>query len=157
MAEQQTPKQEFKDIMLNIFDLIFNIVEKYPVESQEYKQICDLFKKADLKFDNIVNLSNHLQNNTYYNRYVRQEFNSTRQILTDEQKLKDKDYKLCECGCFIKKYHYKEHLETQKHYVNLRSKKHAIKQKNQTKIDNGIKTEILIGGMLLKRQQQNQE
>jgi hypothetical protein len=150
--QTQTPKQEYKDIMLNIFDLVFNIVEKYPVESNEYKEICDLFKKADLKFDELNLLATQLRNNSYYNRFIRQQHTITRQILTDEQKLNSPNFKLCKCGCFITKEFYKSHLHTAKHFKIMSNKKIVLlNKKNPKNIEQGIKTDITLESMLLKR------
>ena len=67
---QTTPKAQFTNIMIEILGMVENICDKYPVESQEYIDICNEFKNANLKFEDLMKKVNELKENTYYNNYI---------------------------------------------------------------------------------------
>lgn len=144
-------KAEFKNIMINILEMVEGICEKYPVESQEYLNICNEFKNANLKFDDLMGAVNKLKENTYYNNYVRNGNTKNIVMLSDEQKSQNSKFMLCECGCYIRKDHIARHRNTDKHHKLIRNKKMVLK-KNNIDISNEINTEVKLSAHLLKKQ-----
>jgi len=144
-------KAEFKNIMINILDLVETICEKYPVESQEYLNICNEFKNANLKFDDLMGAVNQLKENTYYNNYVRNGNTKNNVILSDEQKSLDDKYMLCECGCYVRRDHIARHKNTDKHHKLIRNKKMVLKKKNLD-ISEEISKELKLSALMLKKQ-----
>lgn len=143
-------KAEFKDIMINILSMVEEICEKYPIQSQEYYDICDQFKNANLKFDDLMGAVNQLKDNSYYNDYVRDGATREHTILTDDQKSKCKNYTLCNCGCYINKNHLARHKHTDKHYKLVRNKKLASK-KGAEDISNEINTEVKLSALMINK------
>lgn len=144
-------KAEFKNIMINILDLVENICEKYPVESQEYLNICNEFKDANVKFDDLMGAVSKLKQNTYYNNYVRNGNTKNNVLLSDERKCTDVRYMLCDCGCYVRRDHIARHRNTDKHHKLIRNKKMVLKSKSLD-ISEEISKEVKLSALMLKKQ-----
>lgn len=146
-----TPKAQFTNIMIEILGMVENICDKYPVESQEYIDICNQFKNANLKFEDLMKKVNELKENTYYNNYIVNPNTKNSTILTDDQKSNNNSFVLCQCGCYVNKSHLARHKKTDKHYKLIRNKKLTLK-KQSTNISPEISKEVKLSALMLKKQ-----
>lgn len=121
-AEKKTPKQEFKDMMIEVFCMIENL----QTTDGEYLKFADMFKKMNLDFDRLVEIRTQVIENNYYRRYVKKT-TKRRARLTEAEKLCSGDYFVCNCGrvAMSKGRSFLEHLRTKVHYTGVRNRKYG--------------------------------
>ena len=136
----KTPKEQFHELMVELFGMIENI---NGITEGEYLLVAEIMKKMNLNLNRLQQIQVIIQANPYYARYVKSPINYTR--LTEEDKRRRTDYKLCGCGRMIKDDDeiLREHLNTQVHYQGIRNKTLAAKKKSAD-IEFEIKRQIAL-------------
>ena len=132
---------------------VFGMIEDLTINEGLYLQFADLFKQMNIKADRLTQIQYILADNRYYQRvYRRNGTTLRRQRLTEAQKSKHPEYKLCECGRYISINPRWEldHVKTLVHHQGLRNRKYARKGLHDDKITELINQEVKLSGFCLK-------
>lgn len=154
MTSKETPKEAVNRIMIDLFDMVENMtLNQETFNEGKFLQVAELFKQMNINIERLQKIKNELVNNVYYQHRIRNKRVVPR--LTEEQKLKHKDYGLCNCGRVVKIYNTKpkwieEHLNSQVHYQGLRNRKYAGKHNADELANEDIKREIVIQAFIIK-------
>lgn len=144
-----TLKEELHNTMVDMFSMI----EDMKINEGAYLQFADMFKNMNINITKLAEIQTVLQTNTYYINHVRPANRRTsiqRKRLTEGEKAISPQYSLCNCGRYIAKGVFKEHLKTQVHYQGRRNCKYASKRPDETEIKFEINREVLIQRFIIK-------
>jgi len=121
------PKQQLHELMVEMFLMLENL----NINENDYLQFGELFKQMNINIDNLVNMKTELIQNTYYRNYIKNTVRRHR--LTENEKLKNENYIVCNCGRCVHKNELQQHFKSQVHYQGRRNRKYA-----KTKLDDEI-------------------
>lgn len=153
MTSKETPKEAVNRIMIDLFDMVENMTLNQETFSEnKFLQVAELFKQMNINIDRLQRIKTELVNNVYYQREIRNRRQRGR--LTEAEKIKHKDYGLCNCGRMVKMNNTKprwirEHLNSQVHYQGLRNRKYAGKHNADELANEDIKREIVIQAFII--------
>jgi len=144
---QMSDKEQFTAILHEVFGMI----EDLTINEGLYLQFADLFKQMNLKADRLTQIQYILADNRYYQRIRRSGTTLRKQRLTEAQKSKHPEYKLCECGRYISINPRWEidHVKTLVHHQGLRNRKYARKGLHDDKITELIDREVKLNAFCL--------
>jgi hypothetical protein len=141
-----TAKTEIHNLMVEVFLMI----EGLNTPEGDYLKFAELFKQMNINLDRLVGMKQQLLRNTYYIRYIRNENTVTRVRLTEEQKRKNPEYEMCNCGRYSKKTEMNNHLKTGVHFQGRRNRKYAGKGLEDEHIDFCISREVGLQAFIIR-------
>ena len=140
-------KQVLHNLLQETFELITPLADKSLITENEYIILANLFGKMNISLDKLQDLNVMIRKNRHYQR------REPICRITEDEKVNNNEYELCNCGSFIKTHknnrYLKSHINTDKHYKLLRAKRLVYVKKDKN-IDFEIKREILIESFTLK-------
>lgn len=142
---KQTAKTELHELMVEMFMMI----EGLNTQEGEYLKFADLFKKMNINIGRLAEIQETLKTNAYYRRYVRDNQNNRRFHLSEEQKRKDPNYGMCNCGRYVKNCELKNHLTREVHIQGRRNRKYAGKGLEDRYVDYCISREVALQAFII--------
>lgn len=141
------PKEELNELMVEMFGMI----EEIDINEGKYLEFAELFKQMNININRLCQIKTILENNTYYNRFIRNQTTLKRKRLTEDQKRQHSDYHLCSCGRYVNNLHKNvlKHIKTLVHKQGLRNKKYSAK-KGKTEIEFEINREVALQSFCIK-------
>jgi len=139
-------KQEFTEIMHQVFGMI----EELDIQEGKYLEFAELFKQMNINLDKLVAIKQQVSQNRYYQRFIRERQTLKRQMITEAEKKNSIAYRLCDCGRYIQKSCFAQHLQTLVHFQGRRNRKYAGRGLPDVVIHDYIEREITLTAITMK-------
>ena len=143
------PKEQLNSLMVEMFGML----EDMQIQEGQYLQFAEMFKQMNININRLAEMKTQIQTNQYYIQYVRPETRRNtlrRKRLTEAEKAKHPDYRLCNCGRYIHEDEHANHLQTQVHYQGRRNRKYALNRPSEEQMKMEINREVIMQEFIIK-------